>query len=326
MNFPWHRDIARSVAALDKKSQLPHAIMLSGGRGLGADQLANDLATLILCESPVEDNACGNCKSCHLMAAGSHNDFVCLSPEEEGKQIKVDDVREMVEFVNESSMRGGHKVAIINPVEAMNINGSNALLKTLEEPAGDTIIFLVAERQEAVLPTIRSRCQILTIHAPKTSEALEWLKSQNLPQGDDHLSAYLAIAHGEPVKALRYVGQSAWDQQLQMIEGLSTSLKRQVSVSDVAAKWNDEFLEDRLEWLVQWVEQMIRYVSIRDESVFSHAESVAMLKYLAEKSDIERLFSLRDKTLREYRLLRGTTNPNPALMCESLILAWLALM
>lgn len=326
MNFPWHRDIAQSVSALDKQAQLPHAIMLSGGKGLGADQLANDLSALILCESPIDDYACGNCKSCHLMAAGSHNDFIRLSPEEEGKQIKVDDVRDMVGFINESSMRGGHKVAIVNPVEAMNINGSNALLKTLEEPAGDTIIFLVAERQEAVLPTIRSRCQILTIRAPKTSESLEWLKSQDLPQGDDHLCDYLAIAHGEPVKALKYVRQSAWDQQLQMIEGLSTSLKRQVSVSDVAAKWSDEFLEDRLEWLVQWVEQMIRYVSIRDDSVFSHAESVAMLKYLAEKSDIESLFSLRDKTLREFRLLRGTTNPNPALMCESLILAWLALM
>ena len=326
MNFPWHRDIVKSVSALEKQAQLPHAIMLSGGKGLGADQLANELAALILCSSPVDDRACGSCKSCLLMAAGSHNDFIRLCPEEEGKQIKVDAVRDMVEFVSESSMRGGHKVAIINPVEAMNISGSNALLKTLEEPAGDTIIFLVAERQEAVLPTIRSRCQILTVRAPDVSEALGWLKSQNLEQEDEHLSDYLAIAHNEPLKALRYAAQSAWRQQLEMIDGLSKALKRQVSVSDVAGKWDDEFLEDRLEWLVQWAEQMVRYSVIKDESVFSHAESVAMLKYLAEKSEVEKLFALRDKTLREYRLLRGTTNPNHLLMCESLILAWLALM
>lgn len=326
MNLPWHRDITEGIASLDQQKQLPHAIMLSGGKGLGAGQLAEDLAALILCMRPVDHRACGECKACHLFAAGSHNDFVRLCPEEEGKLIKVDAVREMVEFITESSMRGGHKVAIINPVESMNINGANALLKTLEEPAGDTVIFLVAERQEAVLPTIRSRCQIKTIRPPETEVSIEWLKSQDLSQADDHLGAYLAISHNEPLKALRYAEQGAWDQQLKMLKGLSEVLKRQVPVSTLAMQWDDDFLADRLEWLIQWVEQMVRYSSTQDESVFTHAEGVAMLRYLADKSDIELLFGLREKMLKEFRLLRGPTNPNQLLMCESIILGWLDLM
>ncbi len=326
MNLPWHRDITEGIATLEKRKQLPHAIMLSGGAGLGAGMLAEELAALILCKSPVDNHACGSCKSCSLLSAGSHNDFVRLSPEEEGKQIKVDAVRALVEFVTESSMRGGHKVAIINPVEGMNLSGSNALLKTLEEPAGDTILFLVAERQESVLPTIRSRCQIKTIKPPEEHVALSWLKSQNLVHSDEQLAAYLAIAHNEPLKSLRYAEQGAWDQQLAMLKGLSETLKRQVSVPELAAKWSDDFLGDRLEWLIQWTEQMIRFVSTGDDSVFSHAEGVAMLSYLAVKSDPELLFALRDKILREFRLLRGATNPNPQLLCESIILAWLELM
>lgn len=326
MNLPWHRDITEGIATLDEQKQLPHAIMLSGGAGLGAERLAEDLAALILCASPFESRACGSCKSCRLLEAGSHNDFVRLSPEEEGKQIKVDAVRELVEFVTESSMRGGHKVAIISPVEAMNLSGSNALLKTLEEPAGDTVLFLVAERQEAVLPTIRSRCQIKAIKPPTSDVAQAWLKTQSLEQSEEQLGAYLAIAHNEPLKALRYARQGAWEQQLAMLKGLSETLKRQVSVPELALKWSDEFLEDRLEWLIQWAEQMIRFASTEDDSVFSHAEGVAMLRYLASKSDSEMLFALRDKMLNEFRLLRGTTNPNHQLLCESIILAWIDLM
>ena len=166
MNLPWHRDITEGIASLDQQKQLPHAIMLSGGKGLGAGQLAEDLAALILCMRPVDHRACGECKACHLFAAGSHNDFVRLCPEEEGKLIKVDAVREMVEFITESSMRGGHKVAIINPVESMNINGANALLKTLEEPTPRTLIILVTHQPGAILATIRSRCQAIPVAVP----------------------------------------------------------------------------------------------------------------------------------------------------------------
>ncbi|KZY68711.1 hypothetical protein A3737_32085 [Oleiphilus sp. HI0065] len=111
-----------------------------------------------------------------------------------------------------------------------------------------------------------------------------------------------------------------------MLKGLSEALKREVSVPDLAANWSDDFLDDRLEWLIQWAEQMIRYESTKDEAMFSHPQGVAMLRYLSGKSHPELLFALRDKMLKEFRLLRGTTNPNPQLLCESVILAWLELM
>ena len=330
MYIPWHSELATSIAAQHEQGILPHAIMLSGGKGLGAAHLVEELAMLVLCSDrsarPSPYQACGNCRECQLMKAGSHNDFFRLAPEEEGKQIKVDEVRRLVEFITESSMRGGHKVAVITPVEGLNINGANALLKTLEEPAGNTVIFLVAERPESVLPTIRSRCQIKTLKLPASDIAMEWLRESGREEDGEQLGRYLAIANGEPYTALRYLEQGAWQQQLSMVKGLSEVLKRQVSVSKLASQWDDEFLADRVDWLIQWSEQMMRYVSTQSESSFNLAESIAMLKYLADKAGLERVFELRSQHLAQRKLLKGTTNPNTLLLCESLVFSWLALM
>jgi len=326
MIFPWHQDLLAQVVEKHRRNILPHAIMVSGGRGLGAGALVHALAASVLCESTEQNEACGQCKSCHLLEAGSHNDFIQLSPEDEGKQIKVDEVRRMVAFLTESSMRGGHKVAIIDPVEALNINGANALLKTLEEPAGDTVIFLVSERQEAVLPTIRSRCQIMTVPVPRTEESLKWLQQQTPNLDESQLESYLDIAHQEPLRAERYIEQGAWEQQLEMLNGLSQVLKRQVAVPHLAASWNDDYLSDRLEWLLLWAEQLIRFASTKDTEVFTHEQSKTMLEYLAKRATFEQLFELREVHLEQLRLHKGTTNPNSALLCEALILHWLALM
>lgn len=325
MNLPWHNDIVSSVSNLKSGGTLPHAIMLSGGDGLGAGILAQRLAAYLLCETPMGNDACGTCRGCTLFEAGSHNDFIQLSPEEGKAQIKVDEVRVLVEFITESSMRNGYKVAVIDPVEGLNINGANALLKTLEEPAGNTVIFLVAQRQEAILPTIRSRCQILSLHSPSEEQAIDWL-AQNSGTANEELALYLRISGGEPLRALRYIEQDSVQLQREMIANLGLVLKRKMAVSELAVLWADDLKMDRLEWLIQWVEQMVRYVSTNDDNVFALPESITMLAYLAAKPDIQQLFDLRHTHVEQLRLLKGTTNPNPTLLFEALLIAWLGLM
>ena len=326
MNLPWHADIKQEILRLHGAGALPHALMLSGGKGLGAEVLAQDLAALLLCDAPMGDQACGQCKSCTLLEAGSHNDYKQLSPEEEGKQIKVDAVRALVEFVFGSSLRDGYKIAVIDPVEGLNTNGANALLKTLEEPAGNTILLLVTERPDAVLPTIRSRCQLFALNKPSKELGMQWLAEVLPSESPDLLSRYLDIAHGEPLRAKHYIELNAWQEQLSMLSGLSLVLKRQQTVSKLAGQWADDLLAQRLEWLVLWLEQMIRFVSTNDECVFVHDDGKAMLRYLAEKNEVEVLFALRQEMLEQLALLNGVTNPNAQLLCESVILSWNALM
>jgi DNA polymerase-3 subunit delta' len=110
-----------------------------------------------------------------LLKAGSHPDNFVLEPEEADKPIKVDQVRELVAFVVQTAQLGGRKVVLIEPVEAMNVNASNALLKSLEEPSGDTVLLLVSHQPSRLLPTIKSRCQQVACPQPSLAQSQAWL-------------------------------------------------------------------------------------------------------------------------------------------------------
>lgn len=118
--------------------------------------MAERLMARLLCQQPQGLDACGGCKACMLLKAGSHPDNFVLEPEEADKPIKVDQVRELVAFVVQTAQLGGRKVVLIEPVEAMNVNASNALLKSLEEPSGDTVLLLVTHQPSRLLRLSRA--------------------------------------------------------------------------------------------------------------------------------------------------------------------------
>src|SRR5689334_16771376 len=146
MIYSWHKTEFGSL--LKRKAGLPHALLLRGPRGIGKLAFAESLATALLCEKPAQDGApCGQCASCGWIGQGSHPDFRRLEPEnlargeeaEQGAekkekastQISVDQARSLADFIHVSSHRGGSKVVLIHPAEALNVNAANALLKGL---------------------------------------------------------------------------------------------------------------------------------------------------------------------------------------------------
>ena len=153
--YPWQENLWQQLAG---RAQHAHAYLLHGPAGIGKRALAERLMARLLCLSPSGLDACGNCKSCHLLAAGTHPDNFVLEPEEADKPIKVDQVRELVEFVVQTAQLGGRKVVLLEPAEAMNLNAANALLKSLEEPSGNTVLLLISHQPSRLLPTIKSRC------------------------------------------------------------------------------------------------------------------------------------------------------------------------
>src|SRR5690606_18188179 len=122
-----------------RNNNIPHAFLLAGQEGFGAEGLAMAMGQYMLCLSPTDTLVCGKCKGCLLLDAGTHPDLLVVCPEEGGKQIKVDQIREVSRFVANTAQQGGYKIIVLQPAEAMNINAANALLKNLEEPAGKTI-------------------------------------------------------------------------------------------------------------------------------------------------------------------------------------------
>jgi DNA polymerase III subunit delta' len=222
-------------------AQRGHAWLLHGPSGLGQYELALSLAQAWLCEAPgkeVTDAACGQCPSCHMIATHAHTDLVVLMPEtlmiEHGwplsekaqkeiddksrkpsREIRVDAMREAIEFAQLTSGRGRCKAVLVYPAERMNIPTANALLKTLEEPTGDVKFALATEAAHQLLPTIRSRCQSFALHWPSEQDALAWLREQGGAGklDDTALRTVLAAAGGRPLDATqRLAGEaiSAW--------------------------------------------------------------------------------------------------------------------
>jgi DNA polymerase-3 subunit delta' len=222
LSLPW---LAQPLTQA-LRSAHSHALLVQGPAGVGQFELAQLLAQAWLCEAsePRQARGCGQCASCRLLQSRSHPDFLLLVPDalreslglsaEEGggegasepkasktkpsKEIKVEAVRQMLAFAQQTSARGRAKVVLVHPADALNAVAANALLKTLEEPAGQLRFVLTSSSPAALLPTIRSRCQPLPLGLPPTDLALQWLSAQGLEQPE----VLLAATGGRPQEAL----------------------------------------------------------------------------------------------------------------------------
>lgn len=228
---PW---LAPAFAQADQAWR-GHALLLHGAAGVGQFDLALALAAARLCETPGADRtgglACGRCAACALINAKSHPDLLVLVPEAQralwdsgageeretatgaskakpSQEIKVDAIRDVVDFAQQTASRGAVKVVLIYPAEQMNAIAANTLLKTLEEPAGGARFLLATGHIEDLLPTVRSRCQLLRLPLPPTDLSVQWLQEQ----GVNDAAVVLAAAGGQPQLALERA-QGGWDAQ-----------------------------------------------------------------------------------------------------------------
>jgi DNA polymerase III subunit delta' len=229
---PW---IGEQVTAL--LAQRGHAWLLHGPSGLGQYELALELARAWLCDEPGPSGACGLCASCHAIDVRAHTDLYVLMPEtamlarewplpekaqaeiddkkrKPSNDIRVDAMRDAVEFAQRTSGRGRGKVVFVSPAERMNAITANALLKTLEEPPGDVRFVLATEAAHQLLPTIRSRCQAHAMTWPDAAAAAAWLKEQGIDAAD--VTVLLRAAGGRPQEALAMaragVDRRGWSQ------------------------------------------------------------------------------------------------------------------
>ncbi len=220
MLYPWQREDWQRLAAL--RDRLPHAMLLHGQQGIGKRDLALHFAQGLLCETPLADGQpCNTCSACHWFSQGNHPDFTVVRPEaleagaggdaegdgESGgsskkkapsKIIRMEQVRALIEAVGVGTHRAGLRVVVVYPLDALQTEGANALLKTLEEPPPSTVFLLVTDRLDRVLPTILSRCRQFSVTRPTEAAALEWLRSQGVAD----VEAQLALSGGAPLTAL----------------------------------------------------------------------------------------------------------------------------
>jgi DNA polymerase-3 subunit delta' len=250
--LPWHAEHWSRLQARRQRDALPHALLLCGPAGLGKRAFATRFVNGLLCQQPLDGDACDRCRSCLLVAAGSHPDVIALSfgLRKDGVQrseIVVDQIRELSARLAMSSQFGGWQIVLIDPADAMNVAASNALLKTLEEPSARTMLILLADAPWRLSQTIRSRCQRIEFQLPATDQALAWLRAEGVREPQDALEA----AGGNPGLARAWAGEGALDRRLEVRRDLAALASGRGQPLEVVKRWLDGEPAQRLWFAAQ---------------------------------------------------------------------------
>jgi DNA polymerase-3 subunit delta' len=320
--FPWQDSLWQQLAG---RAQHAHAYLLHGPVGIGKRALAERLMARLLCQKPQGLDACGQCKSCMLLKAGSHPDNYVLEPEEADKAIKVDQVRELVSFVVQTAQMGGRKVVLIEPAEAMNNNAANALLKSLEEPSGDTVLLLVSHQPSRLLPTVKSRCVQQACPLPSEAMSLAWLAKALPDCAEEERVELLTLAAGSPLAAVTLQAQGVREQRALVVDGVKKLLKQQQSPTQLAEGWNAIPLLLLFDWFCDWSSLILRYQLTQDEAGLGLADMRKVVQYLAQKSTQEKVLDIQDWILAQRQKVLSKANLNRVLLLEALLVQWAGL-
>ena len=316
MVFSWQQSSWDSLTQGRKQNHLPHALLLAGPEYCGKLDFAIHLAKSLLCDnSDVESLvACGSCKSCHLFEAGSHPDYTTVQLAEKKTQIVVDQIRALNDFIYLSRSYEGSRVVIISPVERLNVNAANSLLKTLEEPPEKTVLILVSSNPSELLPTIRSRCQIMHLPQPPAAEAIKWLNEQALKHSPDDL---LLASCGKPLLAKQLDGDERLATRKDFATDILKLLRGNHSLTFVAKKWEKNPKQDLLDWQLQWVESMIRSTY---QSEDAQSDPISPHLHRLMNQSIDNLWQLRDGLMELKAHVH--TSLSPLLFTENMLLLW----
>jgi DNA polymerase-3 subunit delta' len=308
---PWHHGPWQRLSARRERGAMPHALLLAGPAGLGKRAFAERLIRGLLCQAPVEGDACGQCRACALLAAGTHPDRVAVTLEisertkKPRKEIIVAQIRALSARLAMASQLGGWQVASIDPADAMNPSAANALLKTLEEPTAASVIILVSDAPWRLAPTIRSRCQRIDFRVPAADEALQWLQASGI---DDAANALEATA-GNPGLAQIWAEQGMLDERGQVRSELAALARREGDVNQVMRRWiGDDKLTQRLWFAAQIVAMDLR------------ARAAGSAEALGSALDAEALAGWFDRANRARDALRGPLRPD--LLVLELLMQW----
>lgn len=326
-------------------ASLHHALLLAGPPGIGKSVFAEALAARLLCECLDAPTAfaCGECDACRWLAAGNHPDFrkVSLSEEgesgegEEGKsgagggkkgnksrssQIRIDQIRELEDFVFVGSHRHGNRVVIIDPAESMNTAASNSLLKILEEPTASIYFLIVSSHWRSLLPTLRSRCRLLAFGIPYPQLAEDWLATQ----GISNPNSELRLTGGAPLTVLSRSGKDSAG----LLEAVLSPLEQSgIEALGLASFWearlrgNEQLtLEILVDTLQRWVYDLMR-IRLNQPPRYL-ADKASRMGGIASSADAAKLARCYDDLLKIRRVVNHPLNMQ--LFLEDLAVRYLA--
>ena len=284
--------------------QIHHAFIISGSKGIGKSLLIESLSEKLLNNKISLEN---------------NPDFHNLKILDEKKLIGINQIHELRDKLYESSFLGKNKVAVINEIEKISIDGLNAILKILEEPPKNTYFLLSTNFLNQIPLTIQSRCFDLRISSPDIEQSLGWLSHY---QTKDALKA-LEITNNLPIKAKYFLDNNLLDTRDNFVKDVSGIIKEVKDIISISEKWikDNDTLNLKLEWMSQILSDSIKFHADKSiESLTSDTDAIS--KHLSGVASPEKIHKLISKTNYLWNLFSRETNLRKDYQLGALFIDW----
>ncbi|XAG67463.1 DNA polymerase III subunit delta' [bacterium 19CA06SA08-2] len=314
--YPWLIPDWHALSHTAEAGRLGHAWLLLGDPGLGKEQLAERLARLHLCQQPDRGEPCGQCHSCQLFDKGHHPDLGTVTVD--NKTIGVEAIREICARLQNSAQLGRGKVVIIPDAERMTESAANALLKTLEEPAGDSLLLLIASQVSRLLPTILSRCHKHVCQLPTEGETVRWLAEQ----GHQATLAQVRICQGAPLRVLRYIEEQQDGKRRELLESFVSLPLTPTRATHVCSQLADE-TQVRLHWLQLFLCDALKTQAGCGHHQLAMPDLAALSQQLAEGNSSEKLLEAEQQLVALKAACQPGQLSNPTIHLMNWLSRWL---
>lgn len=253
LDTPWLEPALQQLQRARSAARFPSALLIHDPHGLGGEAVAQYAARLALCRRP--NAPCGECRDCRQFDAGQHPDYLVVTPLEDSKQIRIEQVRELCEQLTLTAHGGQATVAVLTPADSMNVNAANALLKTLEEPRAGVTLILISAVPSLLPATILSRCRRLSLRPPSRDASIAWLERR---RGPGPWAEVLEVLGEAPFQAWRADPAEVARVRRDTEQALQSASGGRLDAAAVAEQWGRaENLELRLTCFENWLTSRI---------------------------------------------------------------------
>ena len=308
-----HQQIIQTLKNAVSCDHVVHAYLFAGPAGVGKETTAMAFARALLCTQPVDGDACGVCRACRQVESRNHPDLYTVHPT--GTSIKIEQVRGMLSRIPYRAYQGGRKVFLIYQAELMTADASNCLLKTLEEPPRDTVIILISDQPQSLLPTILSRCQQCSFKNIPLPELVGGLVAlHGLEPAEAGLLA--AQAGGSMGKALAYAAGT-----FQAEESLAIRLAHDLTGVGAAEALTmagqlaeqKEKVSAVLQILKYWYRDLLVFALTGDTGLIYHLDRIASIEKEAGRFETGHLLEILEEIETTRKKIEANANTRLAL-------------
>ena len=299
-----------------------HAYIFEGVEGIGKTVFTLEIAKGFLCNSLPGAEVCKQCQSCRLFDELNHPAFYLIKPEEDKKQISINQIRKLQEPLYESSFLGSNKVFIINPLEKMSREASDSFLKNLEEPPDNSFFLLISHRYQTLPLTIKSRAIKVNMNQPDNEQIKTWLNLKT--EHKSKIKTALLLSKGKPFVAAEMVNFEIDDLRLNFIKDVSELIKTGNNLLEISEQWPKDPMTMllKLEWMSDLLMDCLRHRFLPEQNLtFQDSDSIS--SYLSQHFESDNFFYLLEKTNSCWNLFNSDTNLRADYQLQSLLVDWI---